>query len=272
MDWLKEKLLLAGVIIWFLVIIGLISWVGILVCLPIAAVYLSFRGIKSFQQQYWGEGVFCSVIALFCFTYSLNTVESLFKEIGLRWGLVVLVLTMALGFFAYDYYAKKPKAQQQPENNNLESSINSNLQQTNDLAKHTEEKGADYWYNLGSEHTEVKDYDNAIMAYSKAIALDSGKASAYRKRGFAYDRKKLYDNAIADYSTAINKVIFECHWAHTLRSLAYTKKGLYDKALADSNVAIAIKATGLNYSIRGSAYFEMGVFDLAIIDYEKLSP
>lgn len=59
------------------------------------------------------------------------------------------------------------------------------------------------WFNKGYDYDVQEDYDNAILAYSKAIELNPKDADAYNNRGAIYDIKKEYDLAIQDYNKAI---------------------------------------------------------------------
>src|SRR5262249_54063919 len=61
------------------------------------------------------------------------------------------------------------------------------------------------WFNRGrSYHQEQSDLDRAIADYSRAIDLNPGFAAAYNNRGAAYARIGKFDRAIADYSKTID--------------------------------------------------------------------
>ena len=56
--------------------------------------------------------------------------------------------------------------------------------------------------DLGNKYLLAEDYDSAISAFSKAIAIDGMNADAYIGRGDAYKAKEEYANAWADYEKA----------------------------------------------------------------------
>src|SRR3990172_8362478 len=62
---------------------------------------------------------------------------------------------------------------------------------------------ASQWFEKGHQYAINKKYDEAIEAYTKAIALDPNYAQAYTNRGVAYYNKGQYDRAIEDYNRAI---------------------------------------------------------------------
>ena len=159
------------------------------------------------------------------------------------------------------------------------------------------------WSYKGHQYYLNKELDNAIEAYTSAIALNekdsmaySGRGVAYREkglndkaidditkairlnpniainyisRGIAYDNKGQYDNAIEDYNKAVN-MDPNLAWAYNERGLAYAGKGQYDKAIEDYNKAIAFNPNDIiAYCNRGVAYRKKGQYDRAIEDYNK---
>ena len=63
-------------------------------------------------------------------------------------------------------------------------------------------KTAEYWFNLGYSYAENGLYDDAIEAYTKAIALDPNYAIAYYNRGITYYKKGNMGRAISDFQKA----------------------------------------------------------------------
>jgi tetratricopeptide (TPR) repeat protein len=64
--------------------------------------------------------------------------------------------------------------------------------------------------NIGDRYMSQQQWDNAITAYEKAIAMDpdikstyTKLAFAYNNRGWAYNGKELWDDAIQDFEKAI---------------------------------------------------------------------
>lgn len=102
------------------------------------------------------------------------------------------------------------------------------------------------WFEKGNKLYINQEYDKAIEAYTKAIALNPNYAKAYNNRGLVYDKKGQYDRAIEDFNRAIalNPNYAE---AYNNRGIAYAKKArhsygneiqLYiDKVIADYTIA-----------------------------------
>jgi tetratricopeptide (TPR) repeat protein len=67
----------------------------------------------------------------------------------------------------------------------------------------TARKNKDQWFNAGRTHHQAQQYQKAIDAYSRTIALDPSYTWAYYNRGNAYSDLKQYKEAIADYDRAL---------------------------------------------------------------------
>lgn len=125
------------------------------------------------------------------------------------------------------------------------------------------------WVKKGYDYYANTEYDKAIEAFTKAIALDPNLADAYRNRGNIYTEKGQYDRAIENYNMA---VVLDPNFApaYTHRGFAYGNKGLYDRAIEDFNKAIALNPNnGYAYSCRGVAYNGKKQYNMAIEDYNK---
>jgi TPR repeat protein len=59
------------------------------------------------------------------------------------------------------------------------------------------------YFNMGNAYGKKEDYDNAITAYKKAIEINPKNDKAYHNMGNAYDKKQDYDNAITAFKKAI---------------------------------------------------------------------
>ena len=128
---------------------------------------------------------------------------------------------------------------------------------------------ASAYHNRGNAYSDKGDYGQAIADYDQAIALNSDFALAYYNRGFAYSGKGDYDQAIADYDQAI-ALNPDDAFAYTNRGNAYRNKGDYDQAIADFTRSIELGNPELHlpYNNRGVAYENKGDYDAAIADYE----
>ena len=92
----------------------------------------------------------------------------------------------------------------------------------------------------GNDCRSKKDYDNAIINYTKAIELDPTYGFAYDNRAMAYYEKKDYANAIKAYSQII-----------------------------ELKLGGGGKIYGYDYSKRGDVYMALGNYREAISDYKK---
>ena len=112
-------------------------------------------------------------------------------------------------------------------------------------------------------------YDEAILAYSKAIEIWPGFAKAYVNRGDVYRARGLYDEAIRDYTKVLEidpGLVEACRG----RGDAYSGKGLYEEAIADYTRALEIDPRDKRtYNNRGFAYESRNLCDEAIRDYTK---
>lgn len=141
-------------------------------------------------------------------------------------------------------------------------------------------KSIDAEYHCGKGHAffEEGDYHNAILAYNKAIKIDSRLEEAYFGRGCAYFRKGDYDKAISDFTHAI-KINPKSANAYSHRGKANHEKGYYNDAVTDYTIAqgldshLAVKLNSLlvkSYQKLGEHHFCNGDYNKAIIDFTKL--
>ena len=78
----------------------------------------------------------------------------------------------------------------------------------------------------------VKNFNSAIIYYTKAIELDPKLTAAYNNRGNAYHNLKNYEVAIADYTKAI-ELDPKLAAAYNNRGNAYKSLGKNNEANAD---------------------------------------
>ena len=126
---------------------------------------------------------------------------------------------------------------------------------------------ADAYNGRGAAYGSKREHDRAIEDYTKAIELDPEDAIAYYNRGISYDEKGDVDRTIANYTKAI-KLDPELADAYSNRGNAYREKGELESAIKDFNKAIDLDSKHASaYNNRGIAYYEKGEHDLAIKDY-----
>ncbi len=127
----------------------------------------------------------------------------------------------------------------------------------------------------GMHFIEVKQFDQAMSDFDRAIQIDPTSPHPYVGRGQIFLAKQDYIHAIENFSTALRLNPDETT-AYSLRGDAYAKKEQYDLAIADYDKAIAINPrSDLAYAGRGATYFEMGEYDRALVDLTiaiKLDP
>ena len=61
----------------------------------------------------------------------------------------------------------------------------------------------DTWYNRGISLGNLKRYEEAIESFDKAIAIKSDDASTWYNRGYSLDKLQRYQEALESYDKAI---------------------------------------------------------------------
>ena len=128
---------------------------------------------------------------------------------------------------------------------------------------------AESFLNLGYEHYEREEFEQAIADLNKAIRLNPKLVKAYYVRGIVYRKQGKYDLAIADLNQAIrlNPKLVK---AYNVRGIVYYDQGKYDLAIADYNQAIQLNPKyAAAYNNRGLTYKAKRNIEKAISDFEK---
>ena len=117
----------------------------------------------------------------------------------------------------------------------------------------------------------MRDYEEAIKDYSKALETKPGKRILLLRRGYCYEKIKDYENAIVDYS-AIIKNDPKAYRVFQRRATVNFEKGDYKKALSDVSKAI-YHFRGYNpkslYMLRAKTYKKLGEPAKAAKDYAR---
>ena len=114
----------------------------------------------------------------------------------------------------------------------------------------------------------IKDYNNAIVYYSKAIDINRKDLALYYFRAKNYEKIGNYEQAIKDYTKIIE--IQPYIEAYYNRGNAYGRLGNYEQAIRDYNKVIELNPNlSVAYSNRGSAYAMTGNFKEAIKNFDK---
>lgn len=129
---------------------------------------------------------------------------------------------------------------------------------------------AQEWYDKGIAQKKDQQYDDAINAFKKAVALKSTYGEAWHQLGWCYNEVGKYNEAI----DALKKEEMNnpADQASTDLELGYAYKGLdkNDEALPYFNNAIKIDPNyALAYKERGNCYYKKADYEKALSDFDK---
>ena len=125
-----------------------------------------------------------------------------------------------------------------------------------------------YFIRGDVEHT-LRNYSEAIDAYTEAIRLKPNYAEAYNNRGIAKGKLGKYFAGIADYNTAI---LLKPDYAEAYHNRGVTKgrSGKHAAAIVDYDMAIRLKPDYADaYNSRGIAKYKLEKHFAAISDYDE---
>ena len=155
-------------------------------------------------------------------------------------------------------------------------------------------KSTVFYNDRGYSYNQLGLYDKAIADFDKANSLDPEYANPYNHRGYAFNQKGLFQKAIKDLNKAISlKPKYAS--AYNRRAWSNYKLGKLDQAQLDAKQAIQLdpkskdykktlddilsskvaekkvrpKSLTLTYINRGNSNSTKGLYDLAIMDYNK---
>src|SRR5262249_3398751 len=137
------------------------------------------------------------------------------------------------------------------------------------LGKDSELNGRD-WTNRGHCHRGLSQWDQALAAYDKAIALGDNVYDAWRNKGLAHNRKGEYQKALAAFDRAEQVMERPQSLLFHERAVAYNGLRQYDKALAAADRAIELgdQFGWIRYH-RGEALAGAGKLPAAIEDLRR---
>lgn len=120
----------------------------------------------------------------------------------------------------------------------------------------------------GLTYFTEKKWEEALAAFSAAIAQDPTYANAYSNRAAVYHHQGLHDRAITDATTAL-RLNPRSGVAYINRGGAYASTGQTAQALADYTTAIEVDSLVRTdaYMDRARLYAKQGQVDQAIADY-----
>jgi serine/threonine protein kinase len=122
----------------------------------------------------------------------------------------------------------------------------------------------------GLAHASMRNYEQAIYDYSRAIQLDRHYAEAYNNRSAAHLLMENYAQAVLDCNWAIE---LAPHFiaAYVNRGIANTGLRQYEEALIDYDKVIELNDENVYaYYNRGNTYMWMGQRRKALADYSRV--
>jgi len=120
---------------------------------------------------------------------------------------------------------------------------------------------------LGRHFIEECNYDLAVNALTKAIAIEPHNAQIYDFRGIAYGSNREHDEAIADFNMAI-EIDSQMAAAYNNRALSYWALDMIEEALNDINQALELDSNvAVFFANRGLIQYTKDNFQEAILDY-----
>ena len=123
-------------------------------------------------------------------------------------------------------------------------------------------------YIRGTEHARIREYEEAIWFYSKAIEIEPRYKDAYYGRALAYVQRREYDRAILDFSRVI--ALAPNLSAYVGRAMARYQKGHYEQVIRDCDKVIRIRpGYAKAYSLKGLSFEKLARTADAIDAYES---
>lgn len=127
-----------------------------------------------------------------------------------------------------------------------------------------------YWFEKGEKLFEIAEFEKAIDAYTKALAINENYTDAYFKRAEANLELKNYELAKEDYSHTLEtrSTYLEAYFKRAVCSY-YLKE--YQNAIDDSSVVITLNPEhGGSYLIKAVCQQRLNQPNDAIITYQTL--
>lgn len=125
------------------------------------------------------------------------------------------------------------------------------------------------WFERGSFLTAVEDFEGAVEAYGRGLALDPGFAPGFYNRGYAYNMLGKHRLAVADYDRAL-ALDPDDYQTHFNRALSHYFLGEHRKAVEGYGRAIAINPGDPQaYYNRAMSYIELGEKSKASADMKR---
>lgn len=136
----------------------------------------------------------------------------------------------------------------------------------------TDPSQSECYYNLGNAEFALKHFENAILMFTRAIAIDEDFAAAYFNRATVYKVTNMCQKAIEDLSRALevtNPAPSEKDLVsyRVSRGEAYYTEDMLNEAIADVTVALNLDSSCVEaYALKAGALVGLGNFEAAIGD------
>jgi len=126
------------------------------------------------------------------------------------------------------------------------------------------------WSRRGLEECERdKNWSGALCHLDRLLAAEPARVDLYLKRAAAHKALRQPDQVLADYSRAIEQAKDRADlWS--ARAAAYAEQRQWDKAAADCSRAVELSPNDADaWAARGRAYAELGQWDKAAADFGR---
>ena len=128
---------------------------------------------------------------------------------------------------------------------------------------------AENFVNEGDDFYAEGRYQEALVAYDKALEIDSDSHDAWNNRGWALDQLGKYSEALDSHDKALN-IDPGSYNAWTGRGVMLERLGQYSKAIASHDKALKIKPDyDLAWYNRGVSLRKLGKYSEAVASYDK---
>lgn len=123
--------------------------------------------------------------------------------------------------------------------------------------------------SLANKEINNQNYEEALKYANSIIHLNPQNVDGYSIRGDIYYELKQYNESIQNYDKAI--AIKPLYLFYNNRGISYAALKQFDKAIQDYSKAIELNNTKvLSFYNRGLAFQELGKYDESLIDYNRV--
>lgn len=181
-------------------------------------------------------------------------VDNEIRKVGLSWRILVgLVAIAIIGFLAYPFLQEQLNRSASPS---AQSDSNS----------------AESQFNTGNAYYEAGDWEQAILAYKRAIELDPSYQAAYANLGVTYYQQQKFDLAALQYQKALELNPNDGEVAYNLGALylqqALSQSESPDPVLINQAIEQLNKAMEISPNL-AEPHFSLGVAHMALGQQEK---